>query len=399
MSAKRGPWGPLSSFAGESASGKRRYRDLATMAPFPGGGISSPEELSAFFRAHDHDGRGFLGKLVNRFAKRVEIQRGGDAWGRFCGPADSYVAHVHASPFNAAEKAALSRTPLRRGAGEECKSRMREVSSRKAVRPVVGLHDGGGAPSSPVPDAAGLLDDIGTGDTGASALQRAADASKRRRTQIVWVRPGRDPWAILHGQAEADFAWRCERPIEQRWLQRPNQRLYVDPITGPHTWWDPGGEWPVMVPCRKCWPCQLSRRREWIARAVNEARAAKRTWFFSGTFREMPESPDAVVDEYQRYMKRLRKQIGSSVKLRYLTVLERGERNGRLHVHSLMHFSDVVKWVQVTRPWTAGFFKANWVRCQFGEDGRMDDESARQIFYVAGYVTGDISMKVRGGGR
>lgn len=388
----RGAWGPPLTFEGESVSGKRMLQRLAEV---PVASLGTPEQFGVLFVRYKNHLDSLVGKPVQGLAQRLKVKRLPDLGGpRRCTGAPDAVTHNHPFPVGAVRKPRLSDClPAR--AGEEGKSRMRELRSRKAVRPVVGLPDGGSAPSSlPVPAAAvGLLDDIGTGDTaGAAALQWAARQTYWRTTRHVWIGPERDPWAMLHGQVEADFAWKCERPVNQVWLQRPYERMRYDDITGTHTWWDPGGEWQVSMPCRRCWPCQLQRRREWIARAINEARVAKRTWFFTGTFREKPENPDVVVAEYQRWMKRLRK-ANPETKIRYLAVLERGEREGRLHVHCLLHAD--LKYRDITSAWVAGFFQAKLVKAEFDEAGRMDEDSARQLMYVAGYVTGDVKHKVR----
>ena len=221
--------------------------------------------------------------------------------------------------------------------------------------------------------------------------------SRVRTTRVVEVGPDADPqrWLDANGQVDddIDFAWKCERPVRLGLYQRPYKVLRNDGVVGVHVAWNAGGEWHVKVPCRNCWPCQLQRRREWIARAINEGTRSKRTWFFSGTFREKPETTDVVVAEYERYMKRLRHH-NPGVRFRYLAVIERGERNGRLHVHMLLHCSEAVPWKRITGPWSAGFSKANWVRFNW-TDGKLDEDTIKQVFYVAGYVTGDIAFKVR----
>ena len=149
----------------------------------------------------------------------------------------------------------------------------------------------------------------------------------------------------------------------------------------------------LAVPCRKCWPCQLQRRREWIARAINEVQEAEKTWLLTGTFRTKPDTADVVVGEFQRYMKRLRKRLGGEV-VRYVMVVETGDLRGRLHCHALLHGSNALSWRAAGNPWTAGFIKLQLVRAKWVE-GRLDEDSARQVHYVAGYITGDISFPVR----
>lgn len=217
---------------------------------------------------------------------------------------------------------------------------------------------------------------------------------------MVQVSAGADPqaWLDVNGQVDddIDFAWRCEAPVRVGLWQRPYKVVRNDVIVGVHAAWVSGGEWHMKVPCRKCWPCQLQRKREWIAKAINEAKAAHekggRTWLFTGTFREDPkDNHSLVVDEYQRYMKRLRKSANTSI--RYIAVLENGERNGRLHVHILLHAN--LKWRDVVTPWTAGFKSAKLVRLKVDQKGQVDADSARMLYYVAGYITGDVKFRVR----
>lgn len=367
--------------------------------PRPGLGLSPIEELFSL-QFGEQDELGFVRDGIQRLAKGVERKHDdGTRCGSrlYCVPADAVLLadlSNHGGSF--LNRSVQKRTLLERltaSAGGDVKSRVREVSSRKGESPAVGLMSGGRAPAVRlVPLAEGILDGIGTSDTGASALQRAAGDSRKRRTRLVEMSPSATPelWGARDGQVDTfDFAWKCERPVPMGYWQRPYFVMAFDAIAGVHRAWQPGGEWHMKVPCRKCWPCQLERRREWIARAINEARLAPKTWFFTGTFRVAPETPSIVVDEYQRFLKRLRKKH----KFRFLAVLERGERNGRMHVHLLLHGD--LKYRDMEGQWTAGFMQAKLVKAQFDENGRLDADSARQLMYVAGYVTGDISFKVK----
>lgn len=145
----------------------------------------------------------------------------------------------------------------------------------------------------------------------------------------------------------------------------------------------------IAVPCRKCWPCQLQRRREWIARACNEVIVAPKTWLFTGTFKDKPETPAVVVEAFQKYMKRLRHK---GRYFRYVMVVETGDLRGRLHCHALLHTD--LGYKDVRGLWNMGFAHAKLLRPVIAA-GRLDEDTAKQVHYVAGYITGDIKFPVR----
>lgn len=135
----------------------------------------------------------------------------------------------------------------------------------------------------------------------------------------------------------------------------------------------------------------------WIARAIDEARRAPMSWLFTGTFKEEPNSREAVVAEGQRFLKRLRRGRTLPVmthrgpiavpgaKVRFLSVVERGDEKDRLHWHCLVHGDgEPVRWLQLRTAWHAGHMHAR--RLHFGRGGDVPDDMFRQIAYVAGYL-------------
>lgn len=386
--SKKGGWKPPFSFDGMSLRERAIARELPITAP------GAPEQFGVLFVRYKTHLLRFVGQVVQQRTKRVEGEGARDTWRPLVCRA---VTHDDLLFSGAVQKPQLlDCLPAR--AGERVKSTMREVSSRKGVSPVVGLTRGGRAP--PLLSAyTSLLDGIGTGDTGArkgsaaSSDELALAASESRAKRWFSTETEGDPFLWTGGSFHESFAGKCENPFAWGVRQRAYVRWSADDIVGAyHQVVPPGPETTIMLPCRKCWPCQLQRRREWIARAINEARLAKKTYFLTGTFREKPDEPEEVVAEYQRFMKRVRKKCPNDT-LRYLAVLERGEKNGRLHVHCLLHTT--MEWQAIKDAWIAGFSKLNQVPCRFDEAGVLDEESARQLMYVAGYVTGDIKFKVR----
>jgi len=232
------------------------------------------------------------------------------------------------------------------------------------------------------------LDDIGTGDTlglTADAVHRLRLQASGREARVVEVPPGTDPYIWTHGEDHADFAWKCIAPVSLRMVQKPWREDLPKQV------FYPGADVMLAVPCRKCWPCQLQRRREWVARAMNEVMQAEKTWLLTLTFKVKPEDPSECVAEWQRYMKRLRKQNPEDA-FRYVMVVETGDLRGRLHCHALVHCNATYR--AIGAPWIAGHWKATLVRAKWTA-GRLDDDSARQVMYVAGYITGDVKFPVR----
>lgn len=185
-------------------------------------------------------------------------------------------------------------------------------------------------------------------------------------------------------------AGRCLRPV---WTAVTAPRRVVDlseiQIATRDAW--------QYVRCRKCAECKRERKRMWIARAIAEARQAPVTWLFTGTFACEPPDEAAVVREGQRFLKRLRKGLAHpvetyrgpmavpGVKVRFLSVVERGDENGRLHWHAIIHGDgDLVRWLQLRTAWHAGHMHARRVNAR--GDERLPDDVLRQIAYVAGYL-------------
>lgn len=111
---------------------------------------------------------------------------------------------------------------------------------------------------------------------------------------------------------------------------------------------------------------------------VVESRRHARTWFVTLTSREAVSSYEALRDEFQMWLKRLRK---SGLKLRYVAVYERGSKKGRLHMHALIHGSEALRRRDLSG-WRLGFMQA-----------KLADRSA--IAYVAKYIGKSHEVKAR----
>lgn len=201
----------------------------------------------------------------------------------------------------------------------------------------------------------------------------------------------------LHADQPHD-AYSCEMPIPVYGIGLPSGVL---------------GETASPLPvefsarCRKCPGCLRHRQRLWTARAIDETKASKRTWFCTLTVRpedrfrmdliaeryamirrladEPPEEvfrlrAKIVGQEVTRWLKRVRKNSGA--KLRVLLVTE-SHKDGYPHFHALIHeTSGTVTKRVLEAGWRVGF--SQFRLCDPGASG-----------YVAKYLSKVALTRVR----
>lgn len=161
----------------------------------------------------------------------------------------------------------------------------------------------------------------------------------------------------------------------------------------------------MWVACRKCERCLRRRRRLWTMRAAQEVTMAKRTWFVTLTLRpgqrylceciaktrdveyeqraqdvQDQERFAVIVEEIQRFLKRIRKNSGA--KLRYILVQEL-HKSGEPHYHLLVH--------EVSGTLTKSVLQAGW-RWGFSQAKLADPKTA---IYVCKYLTKGQGARVR----
>lgn len=87
------------------------------------------------------------------------------------------------------------------------------------------------------------------------------------------------------------------------------------------------------LPCGRCVGCRLERSRQWAARCVHESRSHDRNSFVTLTYSDghLPPGGSLHYPDFQRFMKRLRKQFGKGV--RFYMCGEYGEELDRPHYH------------------------------------------------------------------
>lgn len=102
----------------------------------------------------------------------------------------------------------------------------------------------------------------------------------------------------------------------------------------------------LQVPCGQCSGCRLERSRQWALRCMNEASCWKYNSFATLTYSDdkLPRNGSLVMDDHQRFMKRLRDRLDYPP-MKFYMCGEYGERTGRPHYHYLLFgldFSDKV---------------------------------------------------------
>lgn len=85
------------------------------------------------------------------------------------------------------------------------------------------------------------------------------------------------------------------------------------------------------VPCGKCAECLFQKSNEWAFRIMAEARYHSRSCFLTLTYKDSPGTLNKR--DYQLFLKRLRKKVGS---FRYFLCGEYGSKGKRPHYHVII---------------------------------------------------------------
>lgn len=94
----------------------------------------------------------------------------------------------------------------------------------------------------------------------------------------------------------------------------------------------------LQVPCGKCRACRISRSRQWATRLMHEFEYWEDSIFLTLTYDEdhVPDNGSVAKTEVQAFIKRLRKNLGKTRRIRYYAVGEYGEASGRPHYHAII---------------------------------------------------------------
>lgn len=100
----------------------------------------------------------------------------------------------------------------------------------------------------------------------------------------------------------------------------------------------------ISLPCGQCIGCRLERSRQWAVRCMHEASLYERNCFITLTYDQVsiPSTGSLRLEDFQNFMKRLRKKYGSSKQnpIRFFHCGEYGENLGRPHYHALLFNHD-----------------------------------------------------------
>lgn len=104
----------------------------------------------------------------------------------------------------------------------------------------------------------------------------------------------------------------------------------------------------LRLPCGQCDGCRLERARQWAVRCIHESKMHDRNCFITLTYNDahLPVYGNLVYDDFQRFMKRLRKSYchylpskkyqGPFMPVRFFMCGEYGENNRRPHFHACL---------------------------------------------------------------
>lgn len=91
----------------------------------------------------------------------------------------------------------------------------------------------------------------------------------------------------------------------------------------------------LRLPCGQCDGCRLERARQWAVRCMHEASLHEQNCFITLTYNDdhLPLYGSLVYDEFQRFMKRLRKKFSKKT-IRFFMCGEYGDDHSRPHFHA-----------------------------------------------------------------
>lgn len=138
----------------------------------------------------------------------------------------------------------------------------------------------------------------------------------------------------------------------------------------------------------RCWRCDGCRQlRAWLRGLKMQLEALghdDRVWLATLTFKE-ETSDDVGYPEVQKWLKRVRKSLPASTRVRYTCVCELGSRNRRLHYHLVVYTDASCTWRKLNQ-WSAGHAHFKLV------NGR---EAVRYVLKYVGKGHGKVRSSVR----
>jgi len=158
---------------------------------------------------------------------------------------------------------------------------------------------------------------------------------------------------------------------------------------------------PVVLPCGQCVGCRLERSRQWALRCMHEASMYDANCFITLTYCDecLPANGSLDKSHFQKFMKRLRKALGSPV--RYYHCGEYGDLLSRPHYHACLFGwspSDKSLWSirSNVRLYRSSFLEKIWP-FGFVSVGDVTFESAAYVArYILKKINGDIAQDYYG---
>ena len=152
----------------------------------------------------------------------------------------------------------------------------------------------------------------------------------------------------------------------------------------------------LLVPCGKCLPCRLQKKREWSLRLHHELESWPSANFLTLTYQDvyLPNGDSLCKSDLQKFFKRLRRDIAPR-KIKYFASGEYGTKRDRPHYHAIVyglgHTYDEHKLVM-----------DNWPFCDWNEPSIRHRSFglvvSKSIDYVADYtlkmLSGDLLEEV-----
>lgn len=154
----------------------------------------------------------------------------------------------------------------------------------------------------------------------------------------------------------------------------------------------------LQLPCGQCIGCRLERSRQWAMRCMHEAKCHDKNAFVTLTYSDehLPENGSLRYDDYQRFMKRVRKAFEPST-IRFFMCGEYGDNLGRPHYHACLFgidFEDKKYWRTTesgSKSYRSELLERLWP-AGASEIGDVNFESAGYIArYCVKKVTGDMA--------
>lgn len=186
----------------------------------------------------------------------------------------------------------------------------------------------------------------------------------------------------------------CFHPLTA-WRAPPGQQYGSKDIS-----FDPRSNVPgsqeLKLPCGRCIGCRLERSRQWAMRCMHEASLYDYNCFLTLTYDDghLPDGNSLNVEDYQLFMKRLRKMYGSGI--RFFHCGEYGEKFERPHHHAIIFNFDFPDKVPISRTssgylWSSDSLSALWGKgfCSIGDV--TFDSCAYVARYIMKKINGDLA--------